>query len=326
MEKRSFSRRRFLKQILSATLTAGLQPLPCSFGATPAKPSFEHLPWRVLGKTQEMVSILGLSGTHLAHMGNENKAVALVREAMKISGKTVVDLVWEADRAAQRVAKALAGGDRKKLFLVTGTDQLSKQACLLQLKETLQRLGTDKIDLWMVKESIFEAGPDKVFSLDGAIGAVLTAQEKGMVKHAGFAGYRNTEFMMAAMEGFFDFRAAEIPMNGIGARYTEIQKKVMPHMLARSIGMIVSNPLMGGVAGPYPLTPAQILSLMWSQLVSAVAAGVDSIEVFRAYIDIARHYKTTPRPLRRQMLEKLSQMLPQPEPAPSPLMNQKYDI
>ncbi len=326
MEERSFSRRRFLKQILFATLATGLQPLSTSFGAMPAKPDFDSMPWRMLGKTQEMVSILGLSGTHLAHMGDESKAVALVREAMHISGKTVVDLVWEADRAAQRVAKALSGGDRKKLFLVTGTDQLSKDACLLQLKETLQRLGTDKIDLWMVKESIFEAGPEKVFSLDGAIGAILTAQEKGMIKHAGFAGYRNTEFMMAAMEGFFDFRAAEIPMNGIGARYTEFQKKVLPRMLARSIGTIVSNPLMGGVAGPYPLTPAQILSLMWSQLVSTVAAGIDSMEVFRAYIDIGRQYKTIPRPLRPLMMEKLAQMQPQPEPAPSPLVNQKFDI
>lgn len=323
MQEDALSRRRFLGRVLLAAMAAGLKRAPFAAAATPVEPVFNTMPLRMLGKTKEMVTALGLSGAHLASMKDEDKAVALVRAAMKLEGKTVIDLVWETDGAVQRVAKALAGGDREKAFLVTGTDKLGKKACLQELTDTLQRLGTDRIDLWMVKESIFEANPDYVFSKEGAIGAALTAREKGMITHIGFAGARNTDFFMAAMEGFWDFSTAEIAMNGDGPLYTQLEETIFPRMRARSIGTIISNPLPGGLTETYPLNPAQILSLMWSQLITVVAPGVDSIKALQAYADIARHYKTVPRPLREGMLQKLVQIKPRPESPGSPPPKQK---
>jgi diketogulonate reductase-like aldo/keto reductase len=323
MQDGSLSRRRFLGRILLAALAAGLKRVPLALAATPVKPVFNTMPLRMLGKTKEMVAALGLSGSHLSSIKEEDKAVALIREAMKLEGKTVIDLVWEADGAVRRVAKALSGGDRKKAFLVTGTDKLDKKACLQELIDTLRRLGTDRIDLWMIKEGIFEAGPDHVFSKEGAIGAALDAREKGMITHIGFAGSRNTDFFVAAMEGFYDFGVAEIPLNGNGSLYTRMEETIFPHMRTRSIGTIVSNPLPDGPDAAYPLDPAQILSLMWSQLITAVAAGVDSIKALHAYADIARHYRTVPRPLRGGMMEKLARMKPHPDSPGKPAAERK---
>lgn len=316
MEERSVSRRRFLGSMALAILAAGLKRVPSAWAVMPEKPVFDTMPLRMLGKTKDMVTMLGLSGRQLSAIEDEDKSVALVREAMKLEGKTVIDLVWESDGAFQRVGKALAAGDRKKAYLVAGTDKLGKKACLQQLSETLQRLGTDRLDVWMVKESIFEAGARHVFSKDGAIGAALAAREKGMTTHIGFAGTGNSEFFMACMEGFYDFRVAEVPMNGDGSLYTEFQRTIFPRMLARSVGIIVSNPLVGGLKPAYPLNPPAVMSLMWSQMISVVAAGAASMEEFHAYADIARHYKTVPRPLRLGMMDKLARMKPPAEPSP----------
>ncbi len=304
------SRRSFLKEMMLAVLAAGLNPLPLPPATAAERPItnkslYHSMPHRLLGKTREMVPILGFSGAKLAGMSNELAAAALIRAAFDIPGKTVLDLVWEEERAVQLVAWNLVDVKRENLLLVTGTDGHGKSACLKQLEKSLDLLGTDYIDLWMIKESIYEASPSLVFSMDGAIGAILEAKRKKMIRHAGLAGYRNADFFMSAIHGFFDFEAAEIPMNGNGRRYLEFERTVHPHLRARNIGTILSNPLPEGPDGSYPLPAKDILGLFWSQLINVAAVGVDSAESLGAYIEIANRFMTIPRVLRERLLPKL---------------------
>ena len=67
MDDRPYSRRTFLK--LSTAAAAGL--------SISAAPNHSDMPRRILGRTGEAVSLLGLGGAHIAHHGNMEEKAAI---------------------------------------------------------------------------------------------------------------------------------------------------------------------------------------------------------------------------------------------------------
>jgi aryl-alcohol dehydrogenase-like predicted oxidoreductase len=79
----------------------------------------EPIPRRLLGRTGERVSALGLGGYHLGNVGTECEAIRIVHEAIG-AGLTFMDNAWEyhEGKSEERMGKALAGR-RSEVFLMT---------------------------------------------------------------------------------------------------------------------------------------------------------------------------------------------------------------
>src|SRR5687768_6200693 len=108
-----------------------------------------EMPYRVLGRTGERVSAIGLGGWHLGFDGIDEKlSVQIVREAVD-RGINFLDNSWDYNDGASevRMGKALRDGYRKRVFLMTKIDGRSKAEAARQLDESLRRLDTDFIDL-----------------------------------------------------------------------------------------------------------------------------------------------------------------------------------
>src|SRR5215216_5522916 len=108
-----------------------------------------EIPTRLLGRTGERVSAIGLGGWHLSlkHV-DERLSIRLVQSAID-RGITFLDNCWDYNEGQSelRMGKALQGGYRDRVFLMTKIDGRSKQAAGRQLDESLRRLKTDRIDL-----------------------------------------------------------------------------------------------------------------------------------------------------------------------------------
>ena len=85
MNDKPYSRRTFLK--LSTAAAAGL--------SISAAPNHRDMPHRILGRTGEAVSLLGLGGAHVADHGNmeEKAAIALMHAAID-EGINFFDNAW----------------------------------------------------------------------------------------------------------------------------------------------------------------------------------------------------------------------------------------
>src|SRR4051794_25979088 len=107
------------------------------------------IPHRLLGRTGERVSAIGLGGWHLGlrHL-DEALSIRIVRTAID-RGITFMDNSWDYNDGASelRMGKALRDGYRDKAFLMTKIDGRSKRAAARQLDESLRRLQTDRLDL-----------------------------------------------------------------------------------------------------------------------------------------------------------------------------------
>src|SRR5213594_1618099 len=106
------------------------------------------IPYRRLGRTGEMVSLIGVGGYHLGRQADEQETIRIVRTAVD-SGINFLDNCWDYNGGASeiRMGKALRDGYREKAFLMTKIDGRSKAEAARQLRESLQRLDVDCIDL-----------------------------------------------------------------------------------------------------------------------------------------------------------------------------------
>jgi aryl-alcohol dehydrogenase-like predicted oxidoreductase len=157
---------------------------------------------RKLGRTGESVSILGVGGFHLGGGDVDVKlAIRIVRGAID-GGITFMDNSWDYNdgKSERRMGKALRDGYREKAFLMTKVDGRSRKAATEQLDESLERLGTDCIDLVQHHEVIRFEDADRIFAEDGANPALLEAREAGKLRWIGFTGHKDPHVHLHMLE------------------------------------------------------------------------------------------------------------------------------
>jgi len=85
--------------------------------------------YRSLGKTGEMVSVLGVGGSHIGETASDDLATRIVRTAID-HGATFMDNSWDYNngngQGEIKMGKALRDGYRQKVFLMTRVDGPTK--------------------------------------------------------------------------------------------------------------------------------------------------------------------------------------------------------
>ena len=107
------------------------------------------IPTRALGHTGEHISILGIGGAHIGEKYvPEDVGIRIIRTAID-AGANFLDNCWDYNNGVSesRMGLALRDGYRAKAFLMTKTDGRDAKTAAEQIDVSLQRLGTDHLDL-----------------------------------------------------------------------------------------------------------------------------------------------------------------------------------
>src|SRR6202795_1464908 len=138
------------------------------------------VPYRVLGRSGEKVSLIGLGGYHVGKQADPQESIRIIRTALD-EGINFLDNCWDYNGGASevRMGKALRDGYRKKAFLMTKIDARTRQGAARQIDESLRRFQTDTIDLLQFHEVIRDTDPELIFAPKGGMEAVLEAKQKG---------------------------------------------------------------------------------------------------------------------------------------------------
>src|SRR2546428_5789517 len=152
----------------------------------------DGIPYRRLGRTGEMVSLIGVGGYHLGRQADDQEAIRIVRAAID-SGINFLDNCWDYNGGASeiRMGKALRDGYRDKAFLMTKIDGRNKETAARQIDESLRRLQTDRIDLMQFHEVIRMTDPERVFGTDDALEAVAAVQRARKSRDVRFLGHQS---------------------------------------------------------------------------------------------------------------------------------------
>jgi len=265
------------------------------------------IPYRRLGRTGEMVSLIGVGGYHLGRQADEQETIRIVRTAID-NGVNFLDNCWDYNGGASeiRMGKALRDGYRAKAFLMTKIDGRSKQLATQQIEESLRRLQTDRIDLMQFHEVIRMTDPERVFGADGALEAMLAAQRAGKIRYIGFTGHKSPAIHLRMLDTArahgFRFDAVQMPLNVMDAHYDSFAKQVVPVLVEQDIAVLGMKPM----GDPFVLVSATVtavecLHYAMNLPTSVVITGCDSLPVLEQALHAARAF----RPLSEAEVEAL---------------------
>jgi aryl-alcohol dehydrogenase-like predicted oxidoreductase len=257
-------------------------------------PASGDVPRRPFGKTGIEVSVLCLGGAHLGRAGSEAEAIRIVHEAVE-AGVNFMDNAWEYHngRAEEVMGKALVGR-RQQAFLMTkvcshGRD---KKVALEQLEQSLRRLRTDYLDLWQIHEVIYEDDPDRHFAPGGAVEALVEAKKQGKVRFLGFTGHKDPKIHLKMLARDFPFDACQLPLNVFDGTYRSFEHEVLPKLTQQGIAPLAMKTLSGN-GDPIKqrvITVEEALRYVLSLPVATVVSGIDSRDVLKQNLDIARRF------------------------------------
>jgi predicted aldo/keto reductase-like oxidoreductase len=285
------TRRRFLQQMFG--LGAAALPWPQAAGARESA-----IPRRRLGRTNEMVSMLGLGGWHMGSINDDRQAIGLVREAVDL-GVTFMDNAWgyHQGRSEELMGRALTGGRRQKVFLMTKHHGRDKKTSMRHLEDSLRRLGTDVIDLWQFHEVIYRDDPDRILGPNGGIEAAELAKQQGKVRFIGFTGHKDPAVFLRMLSNDYPWDAVQMPVNVLDAHFRSFQQRILPLLIKRDIGAIAMKSLASGhLLRTGTVTPAEALTYTWSQPVTTLVSGMPSSRILHTNARLAAHF----RPLSRE--------------------------
>ena len=164
---------------------------------------------RAYGNTGIKLSIIGFGG--IVVMGaKQEHANEVVAKAIE-KGVNYFDVAPTYGDAQQKLGPALEPY-RKKVFLACKTTQRQREAAKAELKESLEQLRTDHLDLYQLHAlTDVKKDVDVAFAKGGAMEVLIEAKKAGLVRHLGFSSH-SVETAMTAMDRY-DFDSVLFPVN-----------------------------------------------------------------------------------------------------------------
>jgi len=272
-----------------------------------------QMPYRPLGRTGEMVSLVGLGGYHIGIQKEEQESIRLIRTAID-NGINFLDNSWDYNDGISdiRMGKALQDGYRQKVFLMTKIDGQDKKTAAGQLEECLRRLQTDTIDLLQFHEIIRLEDADRIFARGGALEAVLDARKAGKVRFIGFTGHKSPavhlKMLQTALEHGFIFDAVQMPLNIMDAHFDSFGKKVIPILQKHDIGILgmkafgEKHILKSGL-----VTVEECLHYVMNLPVHVIIVGCDTFPYLEQALAAARSFRPLTDEQREALLAKTAE-------------------
>src|SRR5579859_7402837 len=264
---------------------------------TAARESRNGIPYRTLGRTREKVSLVGLGGYHLGMQADPQESIRIIRTGLD-EGVNFLDNCWDYNggESEVRMGKALRDGYRQKAFLMSKIDGRTKAAATNQINESLKRLQTDRIDLMQFHEVIRETDADRIFAEGGALEAMLEAQKAGKLRYIGFTSHKSPEIhlkmLATASQHKFTFDAVQMPLNVMDAHFESFEKKVLPVLLQRDIGVLGMKPMGDHVIlESKTATAVECLHYAMNLPTSVVITGCDSLPILQQALQAARSFQ-----------------------------------
>ncbi len=268
--------------------------------------------YRALGSTGEYVSMIGCGGFHLAKPGGPTakEAVDIVHAAIG-AGVTFFDNSWDYNGGESeiRLGRALAGGYRDRVFLMTKIDGRTATAFDQQLGQSLSRLQTDHLDLVQFHEIIRMDDPERVFAPGGALEAALRARDQGKVRYIGFTGHKSPaihkHMFDVADQHSFHFNTVQMPLNVMDAHYDSFEQGVLPVAIAHGTAVLgmktFGDPF---IYDSKAATPIEMLHYPMSLPTALQVCGIDKMSILQQALDAVRTYQPLTAEQRAAILAK----------------------
>ncbi len=306
---KEMNRREFLRKAGAAgtglILAAASQPVSAR--------GTDTLPRRVLGRTKEEISILGL-GTAPVGEGPVG-----VQDGIRIFSEAIDRGVTYIDTAriygnAEEILGHIIPKRRDELFVVTKVSTDNAARAERSLSESMRLLKAEQIDLVHI-HSVGGKNIDRVLANDGALNYLLKQKEAGKIRFIGISGHNRPPNYVRMLETD-QIDVVMCVMNYADRNIYDFESKVLPEAKKRNVGCAAMK-VYAGIKGGFRnhrsgyvgcvTEPARLLDAMSYALdlegVSVAVVGPYTVEQAIQNVQFAQKYKPLSTEQRDSLLE-----------------------
>jgi len=186
-----------------------------------------------------MVTRLGFGGIPIQRV-SEEEAIAVVKKCLEL-GINFLDTASGYTTSEERIGKAIKG-KREGLFLSTKSLARTREDIEKHLKLSLERLGTDYIDLYQIHNVSDAKALETILDPNGPRAAIEDAKRAGLVKHIGITSHQIDVARDAVKTGLFE--TIMFPLNFMSY---EGRDELLSLCKQHDVGFIAMKPLAGGM-------------------------------------------------------------------------------
>lgn len=298
------NRRQFVK---TATALTGALMLPRIPALAQVSDSLGTvLPKRPLGKTGLQVTVYCVGGHHIGDK-TDSVAQATIERAIEM-GVRFFDTAesYQRGHSETLIGRYLTPKMREQSILLTKTKAIDGETAAKDIRDSLQRLRTDWIDVYLI-HSVNSISDIERRLERGVYDAILDAKKQGLIHHVGFSGHVTPEANNHLIrKQLSDMEIMLCPVNVADPSYKSFILESLPIAHEYGLGVLAMKSLAGGgliggrsvwgrlrgqerpsiVPGLVSVEDAQRFSL--SQPVASLVAGHDTIEQLETNIRVAR--------------------------------------
>jgi aryl-alcohol dehydrogenase-like predicted oxidoreductase len=252
------------------------------------------MPMATLGRTALRVSRIAVGGYHMA-VGGEADGIRIVHRAIDL-GVNFFDSGhhYHRGKSDEIYGKALAGGRRERVILMSKAEKRDREGAMRQLEETLRRMRTDYLDLWQCHQVSEPGEIDEILAPGGALEAFVQAKREGKARHIGFTGHRDPAAHQRLLDAFDGWEAVQHPVNLIDPHYLSFIRGVLPEVRRRGIGLIaMKSNAMGQIVKNGIATIQECLRFAWSQEIDTLVSGVETLQQLEQNVLACKTFEKT---------------------------------
>jgi len=310
-QQNDLSRRKFLGRAVGtvsamsagASIVGSAEPTEAQETPLPAPPAekIEGLPTRILGRTGQRVTILGLGTAPIGEGPPDTPQAARIFAEVIDRGVNYVDTARGYGNAEEALGTILPGR-RDRVFLVTKlwTDKADRAEELLAT--SLKTMKVDMIDMVHIHH-VGGKDVEQVKADDGILPFLVKQKEKGTIRYIGMSGHcRPGRFLEVLKTGLID---VVMPVMNYADRNTyNFEGTVLPECVRQNVGAVAMKVYVGikggfrnhrraeiGCATPVDLLPRALSYALDLPGVSVANIGPYTMEQAIANVELAKNYK-----------------------------------
>jgi aryl-alcohol dehydrogenase-like predicted oxidoreductase len=188
-------------------------------------------------------------------------------------------------------------GRRDKVFLMTKfccyhskKYSRDKNGAMLMLEDSLKRLKTDHVDLWMLHNVKGDDAKD-AYAANGAIEALELVKKQGKIRYTGFTGHTTPQVHIDLIKGGYEWDATLMPVSVVGALDSRaFEKQLMPLCEKHKIAVLGMKGFGGSrrthLHGKTNVNEALRYSLSYPQVCTHLV-GVDKLDYVNQAVAVA---------------------------------------
>jgi uncharacterized protein len=246
-------------------------------------------PARPLGQTGVRVPLIGYGTAPLGHKGvSRAHAIRCLNEAID-RGITYLDT--SPDYGSEEHVGAVMAGRRDEVFLATKVNRRSRDGVIDELKESLERLRTDHVDLIQIHAVNAMADLEQALAEDGALAGLEEARAQGLTRFVGITGHARPELLAHALtQRRFD--TVLVALGVCDRLVSSPETFVLPIAREHDVGVIAMKVLGHGQMKNRGLALRYSLGLPG---VAVAIVGMKSVEEIEQNVEVAADFKPLER-------------------------------